>query len=394
MLALLGKNVTHDTTPVTLVVEPAEKYQMSVPPRPKEASALTREVLLYRIAPLVFFYQIATIGCMIVVGQIYSGNPYVQITTIDHTEFAGFSRNCLRPHYFTENVTNVNDCFDDINCAYSALSEPLLCAYPAERSLNFDTASRDFVVEFGNLNSPEASDGSVDTTIAQLHGFTFESWNSDGGTGTLYAHTTCESHEPCRLGNWSYDRDTGIVMLGNETMVKPCSSGSNNLCWTQEGVDEFPNMVFPSISLVYNGAAWAYRVRQTAGFMIFIFGELAFLFTVRTEQWSWEAFKTPNHLFYIFSFLGLLLVWFFLSVPIVSFSMDLSASTWDVIGITLLFTSVLPLGSDFAKYFYRKALDTYYVNLWKDNQTLLAITKGSDPEPSVERSSFFRRKHS
>lgn len=378
ILALVGKNMTHDTTPVSLTLEPPEPYQMNVPPRPKKGHVLTKRVWAFRIVPLLFFYQICVLGSILCFGKLYSGNSNTARQTDSLTSFYDFSINCVTAYHLVPlpNQT-VDDCFGNSGiCEKVKIRKPVMCAYPADRSLA-PMSSREITEEFGNTNDVEDEDGNLDEEMSQQSGFTFHDWAWYGTTGSLYSVETCDDFlQPCSFGSWTHDRFNWRVLLGNETVLRPCSDNPDvddydKLCWTDAAVTMFGNGVaggsgaYPFISPNFNGAAWGYQVRQTAGFLTFVLCELMYLFTVRTEQWGYVACKYFNKVFYGFILLAVVIICLFVYIPVFNFSMGLTNASGDVLFLSLVFASILPATSELSKVFYRRALAAHYEKLWK-----------------------------
>jgi hypothetical protein len=299
--------------------------------------------------------------------------------------FHDYSRNCLLPSRWSVPANQtLDECFSGLSCgAPVSNKKPILCAIPADRSIAA-ASSRPFTIEFGNTQKIEVGDGELDESVASAFGFTFQDWATQGFSGSLYSASTCSGPGQCAFGNWSYDRRSDIVSLGAAVMLRPCTneSGANaeKICWTQTALDMFTNTTtkttnLPFVSLVFNAGQWAYNTRQAAGFVAFVFGELLFLFTVRTEQPFWHAFYFFNRWFYCFCVLGVCLLSVLIYVPIVAFSMGLSPMSGELVVIVWGFCLILPASSECCKILYRDATRKYHAMLWAQI--------GPDVEPLV-----------
>lgn len=127
ILALLSKNVTHDTAPVTLSWEPAEPYQMSIPPRPKNAQVITRLLFIFRIFPLILYFQLCVFGGTLLQKGLVSGNTSFDYVTGSLGKFVAHKFNCLNAYTCAGGIPG-NSCKMD--------KEPFFCQTPTDFNLN------------------------------------------------------------------------------------------------------------------------------------------------------------------------------------------------------------------------------------------------------------------
>lgn len=374
LLALIGKNLTHDTSPISLSLEPAESYQMKVPPRPKTAHVMNKRVWKWRIIPLMFAYQFAVLGCMSIGGLLYSGNVHTRKLTDQISLFQGLSRNCLTANHLVPlGDFSVDSCWEGQNCDFVSNSQVLvLCQYPNDANFFSNVESRDIILEYGNTQTVEDTDGILDEALSTKYGFALSDWVWTGSTGTLYREHTCDESETCPFGAWSFDRHTGITTLGDVAVLKPCPDpNASQLCWTQNATAIFgrgdPTVSdgYPFISSAYNGASWAYAVRQTIGFVVFVMAELLFLFTMRTEELSILACKVRNVWFYACMLLAAFVVLLFVYVSFIGLPIGLTSVNIDVWFLCFTFSMLLPLAGEVSKIFYRRSSRKYYRSQWR-----------------------------
>jgi hypothetical protein len=164
------------STPIFLLYEVAELYQMTLPPRDPGGQVLSLRMWLLRILPLCFTYQISVLGPTFLAKFGYTGNLMNLATTTEAAEVFEGGHSCLAAKHPVTGAT-----------AYAKDEAPFMCACPsfAEGGTLFGSlwrheASKEYRVELGSV--PDAAFAAWDQGLDG-----HSKWVWTGQSGDLFA---------------------------------------------------------------------------------------------------------------------------------------------------------------------------------------------------------------
>lgn len=286
------------STPITLLYEPEEEYQMRVPPRPKDQQVLTMRHWLYRVVPFVFVYQAVVVAPLLLSSYMFRGNIDVSVSTDRWAEFAHRKVSCLTGYY--QNSMG----------AWVSTEAPIACQCPASVGGGFKD---DFIIQLGNSEQLTDSMGAVDYAVADRYGFDWTEWMWEGRIPRMYAErvfsydykhvnfdetvtyvarTFWDEEGPSEVYPFRMvicDHNPTIMCVlpsrkaTNATTTATSSNGSSSSSGNSAaGVKPY------TIDPAYSCGQWGKMKASSVGWFMFMWGELLFLVSVRTEKPFWH----------------------------------------------------------------------------------------------------------
>ena len=276
------------STPLTLLNQPAEPYQMHVPPRPKKLflGPLTSRICVYRILPMILIYQIGVLAPTFLAKEMYTGTLSRMVSTDSWLSFLQNKTNCIVPQRDLEgNFTGDKGWIVEDGSAKAP--NPVWCTCPNDLTLGSKTFEQVGAVGGATL---ALDDGQMNDEVAKSFGFSFNEWVSDGRAGTMYDRNNSG-------GKWDVyygiDKTVGLY-FDNVQMLRPCHK-SNNMCWTKAAIKKYGDDVsnYPAIAEQFSCGKWGLRKANTAGWYSYVWGELSVAVSVRSEAPFWK----PSHVY-------------------------------------------------------------------------------------------------
>lgn len=269
--ALLAKNITHDSSPLTLPFEPPEPYQDESPPRPRNEFIVTRLAFATRFLPLMFYFQLCVLGSTLICAKLYTNTVNPKISSTE-------------PQKFKDNLVLCGQAFQ---CKFESgaasgckKKDPFfMCRAPTDRKTQ---GVREWSYEYGSVNDTFGLEADS-STVADQHAMSSvqRTWTTVNPSALMF----------------NLSVDGGAPFLA----ITRCTGASNQLivdtyaevpashkywCWTEAATKKFGKDIdyYPYLDPVQNIGQLAIRKCNGAGFLIFVLVELAHLASCRTEQ--------------------------------------------------------------------------------------------------------------
>lgn len=285
LLGLLAALSLTFSTPITMLYQHEEEYQMVVPPRDAAAQVLSRLHWTLRVLPLVFIYQFSVLGPTMLMSMIYRKNVAMSIETKYFDELTLLEKSCLNAFYKSP-----------MTGEWTVLQNPVICSCPQDYRLPTSRAARSLTAnqavitnmwwQVARVNVSGVSlvnpNGLVNQTVADEYGWDYWEWAWTGNSGSLY-----------RLLPDLKQLEDFVAINSEASGLFVCNLDSPHspraLCWGERetllyGNASKPDIAFPHIASQYSCGKRGYNATNSVGWLAWMWTELFFLVSVRTEN--------------------------------------------------------------------------------------------------------------
>ena len=356
------------STPLTILNQPAEPYQMHIAPRPKKMflGPLTARICIYRILPMILIYQLCIMTPSFIGKTMYTGNLKKIPTSDSWHSYVAQETNCIVAHRLTSDSFTGGKGWT-VKDGYAIGVNPVACHCPEEQT--FGAA---FSEQFGAVNgaSLASSDGAFNKEVAAEFNFTYSDYVWDGSTGSMYAANNSGGMWEAHYG---IDKVAGLSFDGVR-MLEPCDS-DNYLCWTDAAIAKYGDdaAAYPQIASDFSCGQWGLQKSNTIGWYAFVWGELSVVLSVRSESPFWRAShivgkgaSAPNYALWISVVASVIYTFIVASVPGIRAAIQCLPIPFGETMMVAAFIFLMLILNDAVKLF------VYYPKMVKDNARRMA----------------------